>query len=131
MAETNAYGSRSKPSGGAELYAWIFMRLSGLLLLFLALGHLFIMHVFNNIHVIDYDFVAARYLKLFWRGYDLAMLWLALIHGLNGLRTILDDYLKGFVRDAAVRALYVIGISFLVLGTYAIVAFQPAAGKVM
>ena len=128
MAETNAYGSRAKPSGGAELTAWIFMRLSGLLLLFLALGHLFIMHVFNNIHVIDYDFVAQRYLKLFWRGYDLAMLWLALIHGLNGLRTILDDYLKGFIRDVAVRALYVLGIAFLVLGTYAIIAFKPVAG---
>ena len=128
MAKTNAYGSRSKPTGGAELYAWIFMRLSGLALLFLALGHLFIMHVFNNIHVIDYNFVAQRYLKLFWRGYDLAMLWLAMIHGLNGLRTILDDYLKGFVRDVAVRALYVLGIAFLVLGTYAIIAFKPVAG---
>ena len=125
MAKTNAYGTRTKPSGGAELYAWIFMRLSGLALLFLALGHLFIMHVFNNIHVIDYDFVAQRYLKLFWRGYDLAMLWLAMIHGLNGLRTILDDYLKGFTRDAAVRMLYVVGTAFLALGTYAIVAFQP------
>jgi len=104
------------------------MRVSGLLLLFLALGHLFIMHVFNNIHVIDYDFVAARYLNLFWRVYDLAMLWLALIHGLNGLRTILDDYLKGFTRDTAVRFLYVVGISFLVLGTYAIIAFKPVGG---
>ena len=124
MLKTNAYGSRAKPSGGAELYAWIFMRVSGLVLLFLALGHLFIMHVFNSIHVIDYDFVAARYLRTFWRGYDLLMLWLALIHGLNGIRTILDDYLKGFARDVAVRVLYVIGISLLVLGTYAIVAFH-------
>ena len=124
MSETNAYGSRSKPSAGAELYAWIFMRLSGLVLLFLALGHLFIMHVFNSIHLIDYDFVAARYLKFFWRGYDLLMLWLALIHGLNGLRTILDDYLKGFARDVAVRVLYVVGVSFLAIGTYAIVAFH-------
>ena len=101
------------------------MRVSGLLLLFLALGHLFIMHVFNSIHVIDYDFVAARYMTLFWRGYDLAMLWLALIHGLNGLRTILDDLLKGFARDTAVRLLYGIGVCFLAIGTYAILAFQP------
>lgn len=125
MADTNAYGTRAKPSGGVEFYAWIFMRLSGLLLLFLALGHLFIMHVFNSIHVIDYDFVAARYARLFWRGYDMALLWLAMIHGLNGMRTILDDYLKGNARRMAVRALYVIGVSFLVLGTYVIVAFQP------
>ena len=127
-SELSASGSHAPPSGGFELFMWFFMRVSGVLLVLLALGHLFIMHVFNSIHVIDYDFVAARYLKLFWRGYDLAMLWLALIHGLNGLRTILDDYLKGFARDVAVRMLYVIGISFLALGTYAIIAFKPMGG---
>lgn len=127
MAETNAYGSRNKPTGGAELYFWIFMRLSGLLLVFLAVGHMLIMHVFNSIHSIDYDFVAARWAKTFWRGYDLLMLWLALIHGLNGLRTVLDDYLKGNARAIAVRAIYVLGFVFLALGTYAIVAFQPVA----
>jgi len=131
MSQTTSYGSKQRPSGGAELYAWIFMRLSGVVLLLLALGHLFIMHVFNSVHNIDYNFVAGRYAKLFWRGYDLAMLWLALIHGLNGLRVVLDDALKGPVRDVAVRALYVIGIAFLALGTYVIIVFKPVAGAVM
>ncbi len=126
MAETNAYGSRSKPSGGVELYAWIFMRLSGLILLFLALGHLFIMHVFNSIHSIDYNFVAARWERTFWRVYDMAMLWLAMIHGLNGLRTVLDDYIRPpAARAVVIRTLYVLGAAFLALGTYAIVMFQP------
>ena len=120
-----SYGSKPRPSGGAELYAWIFMRLSGVLLLVLALGHLFIMHVFNSVHNIDYNFVAGRYAKIFWRGYDMTMLWLAMIHGLNGLRTILDDTLKGPARGVAVRALYVVGIAFLALGTYVIVMFKP------
>ncbi len=118
-------GSRQRPTGGVELYAWLFMRISGIVLLVLALGHLFIMHVFNSVHNIDYNFVAARYTKLFWRGYDLTMLWLAMIHGLNGLRVVMDDTLKGLVRDVAVRALYVIGIAFLALGTWVIVMFQP------
>ena len=120
-----------RPSGGLELYAWIFMRLSGVVLLALALGHLFIMHVFNSIHEIDYNFVAARYLSVFWRLYDLAMLWLALIHGLNGLRTILDDYLKPPFRKCAVQVIYTLMIFFLVVGTWVILTFQPAAGKVM
>ncbi len=122
---TSSYGSRERPTGGAELYAWIFMRLSGVALLLLALGHLFIMHVFNSIHSIDYDFVAARYTRLFWRGYDMAMLWLAMVHGLNGLRTILDDYLQPARRAAAVKLLYLVGIAFLALGTWAIISFQP------
>ncbi len=131
MSETTSYGSKPRPGGGLELYAWLFMRLSGVVLLLLALGHLFIMHVFNSVHNIDYNFVAGRYAKVFWRGYDLTMLWLAMIHGLNGLRVVLDDYLKGFARTLAVRALYVIGIAFLALGTYVILTFHPAAGKVM
>ena len=127
---STSYGSRERPTGGIELYAWLFMRISGVLLLVLALGHLFIMHVFNNVHGIDYNFVVGRYARLFWRGYDLAMLWLALIHGLNGVRTLLDDYLRPPVRGLAVRALFGIGLIFLVLGTWVIVFFQPV-GRMM
>ncbi len=121
--------AKPRPTGGIELYAWLFMRLSGVILLVLALGHLFIMHVFNNIHEIDYNFVVSRYLHLFWRVYDLAMLWLALIHGLNGLRTILDDYLKPPFRRMAVQGIYILAIFFLIVGTWVILTFQPVTGK--
>jgi len=121
-------GSHERPAGGLELYAWLFMRISGVLLLLLALGHLFIMHVFNSIHVIDYDFVANRYQHLFWRFYDLALLWLALLHGLNGFRMIADDYLRPGARGIAVRLLFAGGLFFLVLGSWVIFAFQPVAG---
>ncbi len=117
-------GGRVRPSGGMELAAWVFMRISGLALLGLALGHLFIMHVFNSIHGINYDFVAGRYAGVFWRGYDLAMLWLAMIHGLNGLRTLMDDYLRSPVRGVAVKGLYLVGAVFLLLGTWVIVMFR-------
>ena len=125
------YGSRERPTAGVELYAWIFMRISGVLLLVLALGHLFIMHVFNNVHGIDYNFVVGRYARLFWRGYDLAMLWLAMIHGLNGARMLLDDYLRPPLRVWAVRLLVLAGVAFLLVGTWAIDAFQPASGRML
>ncbi|MBI3616471.1 MAG: succinate dehydrogenase hydrophobic membrane anchor subunit [Candidatus Omnitrophica bacterium] len=121
---TTSYGSRVKPSGGIELTAWLFMRISGIVLLVLALGHLFIMHVFNSVHVIDYDFVARRYVKIFWRGYDLTMLWLAMIHGLNGMRTLVDDYLHPPARGIVVKGMYVVGGLFLILGTWVIMAFR-------
>ena len=73
----------------------------------------------------DYNFVAGRYAKIFWRGYDLAMLWLAMLHGVNGMRTLADDYLRPTVRQVAVRGLYVVGIFFLIIGTWVIVTFQP------
>ena len=129
------YGSRPAPAGrpaptasAFELFAWIFMRVSGVLLLLLALGHLVIMHLINNVGNINYEFVAGRWsgeLGLFWRGYDWLMLTLAMVHGVNGMRTILEDYLTpGKGRILALSALLVIGTVFLVIGTVVIFKFR-------
>lgn len=115
-----------RPESGLELYAWIFMRVSGLALLFLALGHLLIMHIIHNVATIDFQFVAARYATPFWRTYDLVLLWLAMIHGVNGLRTVLVDYIapRGW-RTASLASLFVLGFILLALGSLAILSFQP------
>ncbi len=117
---------RSKPESGIELYAWLFMRVSGVVLLFMALGHLAIMHVIHDVESIDYQFVARRFMTPFWRTYDLLMLWLALIHGLNGARTLVEDYVgaRGW-RVATLASLYVVGLVFLALGSVVILTFQP------
>jgi succinate dehydrogenase / fumarate reductase membrane anchor subunit len=119
---------RTRPESGLELYAWMFMRVSGVVLLFLALGHLLIMHLINNVANIDFQFVARRYATPFWRTYDLVMLWLALIHGLNGIRTLVGDYLrpKGW-QVATLASLYVFGFILLALGSLTILTFQPLA----
>ncbi len=103
------------------------MRVSGVVLLFMALGHLAIMHVIHNIEVIDYQFVARRFMTPFWRTYDLIMLWLALIHGLNGVRNMIEDYVavRGW-RVVSLASLYIVGFVFLALGSLVIVTFQPA-----
>ena len=117
---------RPRPESGFELYAWLFMRVSGAVLLLLALGHLAIMHVINNIEVIDYQFVARRYATPFWRTYDLVMLWLALLHGLNGTRTFIEDYVGAHGwRVFSLASLYVVGFVFLALGSLVILTFQP------
>ncbi|MFZ0962994.1 MAG: succinate dehydrogenase [Terriglobia bacterium] len=115
-----------KPESGLELYAWLFMRVSGLALLFLALGHLLIMHIIHNVDHIDFQFVAARYATPFWRTYDLLMLWLAMIHGVNGVRTVLVDYInpRGW-RTLSLASLFVVGFVLLTLGSIAILTFQP------
>ncbi len=119
-------GGRARPESGVELYAWLFMRVSGVVLLFMALGHLAIMHIIHNVEVIDYQFVVRRYATPFWRTYDLVMLWLALIHGLNGVRTLVEDYVRtrGW-RVVSLASLYVVGFVFLALGSLVIVTFQP------
>ena len=117
---------RARPESGLELYAWLFMRISGVVLLFMALGHLAIMHLINNIEVIDYAFVVRRYGTPFWRTYDLVMLWLALIHGLNGARTLVEDYVstRGW-RTLSLASIYVLEFVFLALGSLVILTFQP------
>ena len=117
---------KPRPESGLELYAWIFMRVSGLALLFLALGHLLIMHIIHNVDNIDFQFVAARYATPFWRTYDLLMLWFAMIHGVNGVRTVLVDYIsaRGLAGGLAGFA-FVLGFVLLTLGSLAILTFQP------
>ena len=130
MAELSAAGGRTRPAGGLELYAWLFMRLSGLLLLLLALGHLTIMHLINNVESINYAFVAGRWANPLWRLYDWLLLMLALVHGFNGVRVMVDDY----VRSPGLRVLSLVGVYsltffFLVVGSLVILTFQPLAGS--
>jgi succinate dehydrogenase / fumarate reductase membrane anchor subunit len=52
-------------------------------------------------------------------------LTLALFHGLNGLRIICDDYIKsrGW-RVAVVSGLFIIALSFWLIGMMTIITFQ-------
>ena len=108
-----------------ELFAWYFMRISGLGLVFLAIIHLLIMHVSNDVSQTSYDFVASRYNNPFWRVYDLLLLSLALLHGLNGLRVIIDDYVRspGW-RLAWQTFVGIIAVVFWLTGTMTIITFH-------
>ena len=118
--------SSEKPQGGLELWSWFFMRLSGLALVFLALGHFAIMHLVHPIEGLDYEFVAGRYRYFGWRFFDLSMLLLALLHGLNGVRILVDDYiLSKRWHTRAHWALRIVGAFFMILGTFVILTFQP------
>lgn len=104
------------------------MRISGLLLVFLAIGHVLIVHVINPVESVDFDFVVRRWQNPFWRIYDFLMLWLALIHGLNGMKYAVDDYVRS--RGWQVfwtGVLWTIGFVFLVIGSLVIFLFQPPA----
>jgi len=125
----SSQGRRVKPGGGFELGMWYFMRISGLVLVLLALGHLFIVHILFNVEVINYAFVADRWTKpgsgFFWRLWDLTMVVLAVIHGLNGLRQVLDEYVTRPGRRLALHTVIWTAAVFLVgIGSYAILMFE-------
>jgi succinate dehydrogenase / fumarate reductase membrane anchor subunit len=72
----------------------------------------------------DYDFVAERWHNPAWRVFDWMLLVLALSHGLNGLRWIVDDYVRVPGRRKAVKGLlYGLTGALVVLGTFTILAF--------
>ena len=119
---------RERPVGGFELWAWLFMRISGLVLLVLAVGHVVIMHaVGDGVGRVNFAFVAVRWQSPFWRTWDWAMLVLALIHGINGLRNITLDYVpQAAARFALNMLFYVLGFGLFVLGTVVVFTFDPS-----
>ena len=128
MSLSSSY-SRPRPVGGLELWSWLFMRISGLALLLLALGHMTLMHLIHTVEEVNYAFVAARYAGWIWRGYDLLMLVLAMFHGGNGLRILIDDYVHHPAwRAVAVGALHLMGSGLLLLGIWVALFFKPVTG---
>jgi succinate dehydrogenase / fumarate reductase, membrane anchor subunit len=119
---------RDRPIGGFELWTWLFMRISGIVLLFLTVGHVLIMHVLDSgVDRVDFAFIQLRWASLFWKTWDWLMLVLALLHGVNGLRVIVLDYVRpGRVRLAINSFFAVLGAALMVLGTIIVVTFNPA-----
>ena len=54
------------------------------------------------------------------------MLWLALIHGANGMRTIVNDYTNpGTVQRILKWALFASAAVLIILGTLVVFTFEP------
>jgi succinate dehydrogenase / fumarate reductase membrane anchor subunit len=117
--------ARATYSTNGELAWWVFMRVSGLLLVFLVFGHLW----FNNIQIdagtIDFAYVAERLSQPGVKIYDTFLLAFAMLHGVNGLRYSIEDYVKKPGRRfwAKIALFSVAGIVF-VLGTMTLWAFS-------
>ena len=103
------------------------MRASGVVLVVLIFGHLYVNLVDGEgVKAIDFGFVAGKWASPFWQVWDLLILWLALIHGANGMRTIVNDYTNpGAVQKVLKGALVLSTIVLLVLGTLVIFTFDP------
>ena len=129
MRVSTGYGSR--PSGGGfETFSWYFFRISGILLIFLAIFHLFLNHVATDVSCTSYQLISIRYTNPFWRLYDWLLLTLALLHGMNGLRIVVDDYVR--TRGWRLTLQSAVGIAtlvFFLLGTITLITFHPVAGS--
>ena len=70
------------------MYSWVFMRGSGIVLVVLVFGHLFMNLCSAAASTRSTGASSAgEWASPFWQIWDLTMLWLAELHGANGLRT--------------------------------------------
>ena len=125
--------SSSRPSPTAnqfERLMWSFMRISGFVMIFLVFLHITIMHFINPIENITGQFVYNRFATFpLWAWIDVAILFFAWLHGLNGLRIVLTDYIRrGTGRRVVLGLVGVFGLAWFVLGAWVLFYVQQHAG---
>jgi succinate dehydrogenase / fumarate reductase membrane anchor subunit len=106
-----------------ESYFWLYMRLSGVALLFLAVGHMVMQHITHDVHDASWQWVInSRWSLISIRVWDFLLLGLAFIHGLNGFNTVVTDYLHNRSALKVVRLVIVVaGAIILMMGAVAII----------
>ena len=126
-APRSPYARTQRSGTNWEKWGWMYMRASGVVLVVLIFGHLFVNMVSGEgVRGIDFAFVAGKWASPFWQVWDLLMLWLALIHGANGMRTIINDYSSSVTLGKVLRgAVFVSAAALIILGTLVIFTFDP------
>ena len=127
MAMTIETPRTKKKATNWEKWGWIYMRVSGVLLVVLVFGHLFSnLMIGDGVHAIDFGFVGGKLANPFWKVWDTLLLWLALIHGANGMRTIVNDYVTRPGLAKTFKVLLFLSAALLVLlGTFVIYTLDP------
>ena len=122
-----AFSAERNPSS-FEVWSWFFMRLSGIVLVFLVLIHLYVMHlVGEGVERVNFEFVSQRWASVGWKTFDWLMLFLALLHGANGLRIVIDDYVRtSGIRTTLKASLYSVTGILMIMGTAVLVTFDPS-----
>jgi len=129
MSRYSRVGRPRPGSSGLELAIWYLMRLSGLALFVLALGHFLILHLLFDPDVQSATWIADhRWNSIFWRTFDWLLLQTVLFHSFMGVRTVVSDYLKGGRRTVVMMSLYLLAAMLFVAGTV-VVMTMPLSGS--
>lgn len=154
----NEQGTGSGKGSSLERFWWSYMRISGVLIVPLVFGHLAMMHVLQGVFALTEagstiigtnglinvsgtatEFVLSRWNTslsgpnagvALWKLYDIGLLFLVTVHGFNGLRYVLGDYLSDspLLRRAATYLCIIGGVVLLLVGAAALFAgIQPTA----
>ncbi|NIM93015.1 MAG: hypothetical protein GTO18_04800 [Anaerolineales bacterium] len=141
MASTSR---RVRPASGTFEYAmWLFTRLSGLIMIIMAAASMGIAFALgartlldvpslfrwvffpNPNHVVNSDIpdVTIGWSNAFWQVFSTVFIFLAAGHGLNGIRMVVEDYLKNPIWVYVLRTLlFLLWIGGMIVAIYVILA---------
>lgn len=110
--------AKTQSHSNAELNWWIFMRVSGVILVFLVLGHIYMTFIQVSESDATYHAVVAKLSNPAWKLYDWLILTLTMLHGMNGLRYVLEDYIRSRPNRAWVKMIvFTLAACIYALGT--------------
>jgi succinate dehydrogenase / fumarate reductase membrane anchor subunit len=111
--------------GKFELYSWVFMRVSGLLLIFMTLYHLVWWNLMIGVEHLSADLVLERWNSPLIRLFNVGLASFALLHGLNGLRYSIEDYVHNpKARKVAKAIAYTVVLGALAWGVFALLTYD-------
>jgi succinate dehydrogenase / fumarate reductase membrane anchor subunit len=99
---------------------YVLLRLTGLVLSVLVLGHFVVTHFVTDVAHDDASFVARRLSSALWVAWDSTMLAAVLVHGSIGAKLALADYASGRRRRFLQRSVVVFASGLFVVGAIAI-----------
>lgn len=116
--------ARATYGSNVELWWWVFMRVSGLLMILILGGHVFMTNIMINVGDVDFEFVSSRLSTPWLKIFNTALLVLAMLHGANGIRYSIEDYAskpgRRFVGKIILYALAVIVMLFGLISLWGI-----------
>src|SRR5690606_5765203 len=98
---------------------------SGLIMFVTVVFHLLYMHMFVRVENVTFENIAARWtgpFGIWWKIFDATLLFLGMIHGYNGVRWSINDYVHNRFLNVTLKVLlYVIGAALILLGCLALI----------
>lgn len=111
-----------RPTGRSrELFYWLLTRYTAVALFVLALAHFSMTHfIYDPAEQTAEWITQMRWNSLALRLLDWSMLFIVLIHSFLGMRTVVQDYLKGTVQHVVGTLLWILAAVLVVLGSHVV-----------
>lgn len=119
----DATARETSQAAGARraLIAYLSVRVTGLLLAVLVVGHFAVTHIVTDVAATDASFIARRWSSALWVTWDALMLTCAIVHGASGIWVAIDDYVHPGRRRPWRSALVALSAVLLALGATVLV----------